>query len=234
MSEEMARALGAGDGTVFTIGGRQCVVRPLSIKELSEVERDCVTRFKRDYLETIRDSIDLFPKEERASYLDRKLDQVAKWDADDLPTKKSYDTSRVKMTDALKAKIADLLGIKESTDERYQRLAAVALDQGMLGEEEYFQLTGEKAPWRKVDYTNWWTSSCYDGMVAFVWTCFRHYGVTREQVTEATRGNLSLLSEMVNAVSTLSRSNLGNGSGSPPRDGAATSKTPDPSASSPA
>ena len=44
MSEVMARAAGAGSPLTVEIGGKQCSVRPLTIRELTEVERDCVER----------------------------------------------------------------------------------------------------------------------------------------------------------------------------------------------
>jgi len=86
------------------------------------------------------------------------------------------------------------------------------LDQGMLTDKEYFELTGEKPPAKqRIGYVNWWINSDYEGMLTFTWTCFRHNGVTREQVADAMRGRPSLLMEVTQEIARLSAPQSGNG-----------------------
>jgi len=214
MSEAMARALGASGTLTVTIAGKECTVRPLGMKELAEVERDCAERWKRAYLKTYADTADMRPDGKGWELFERKVDEVAKWDAEDLPPKWVNDPDRIVLTPVLKARLAELLGIEgeEKTDAKWRRLASVVLDQGMLTEKEYFELTGEKPPAKqRIGYVNWWINSDYDGMLTFTWTCFRHCGVTREQVADAMRGRPSLLMEVTQEIARLSAPQSGNG-----------------------
>ena len=88
MSEDVARALGAG-GDITTIAGKECKVRPLSIRELTEVERECLKVYKRTFLETFHDNLDLLPDDEAAGLMSRKLEEASAWDVGDLPSKKA-------------------------------------------------------------------------------------------------------------------------------------------------
>ena len=75
MSEQMARALAATSPMTVMIGGKECTVRPLGIQELTEVERDCVQRFKRQYLETFSQNLDLLPENRRTELLEQKMEE---------------------------------------------------------------------------------------------------------------------------------------------------------------
>lgn len=212
MSEIMARALGAPGALTATIAGKECTVRPLGIQELTEVERDCVQRYKRGFLETYSQNLDLLPKERGEQLLEQKMAEVARWDVDNLPPKWAHDPKRIKVTEALKKWLKENLELKEDADdERLRRMAASALDQGMLTEEQYRNLTDAKPPRVRVGYVNWWITGSYDGMITFVWVCFRHNGVTREQCVEALRGNMALLVDLSREIERLSSPTVGNG-----------------------
>lgn len=213
MGEEMARALGASSTNTVMIGGKECVAKPLGIKELTEVERDCLQRYKRDYLETYAQNLDLIPEDQRLSIVERKMDEVAKWTLDNLPTKRAHDQKRVQVTDALKKWLADAFDVRDDrSNEQWRRLAATALDQETLSSAEYKALTGGQVPPEvRVPYVNWWITGSFDGMISFVWVCFRHNGVTRDQIIEHMSNNLSLLVETAHEIERLSAPQPGNG-----------------------
>ncbi len=211
MGEAMARALGAKGAKTVMIGGKECIVRPLGMRELTEVERDCLERYKRQYLKTWADNLDLLPPEAAAKLMEKKLEECSRWDVDNLPPKTAHDPRRVKLTEKLRERMAGWLAVAEGDEGRERRLIASALDQGILSASDYRELTGESAPGVAVPYVNWWITGSYDGMISFVWKCFSQYGVTRDEVMEAVRGNLQMLAEVAQEIERLSAPQLGNG-----------------------
>ena len=103
MSETMARALGAKGAMTVTIAEKECQTRALGIAELTEIERECLDRYKRQYLRTFVQNLDMIPKGKRDSILEKKMEEVAKWDIDDLPPKFAHDPTRIKVTSELKS-----------------------------------------------------------------------------------------------------------------------------------
>lgn len=217
MPDDVARAVAAG-GRTITIAGKQCQVRPLGIRELTEVERDCLQRYKRQYLETFQANLDLLPEEDRGRTMDRKMEEAARWDVDDLPSKWAYDPRTLKITAELISWLTENMGVKapekdkDENDQMLRRTLATALDQGSLDENEYQKLSGGHKPIKaKVPYVNWWITGCFDGMISFIWTCFRRDGITREQVVEELGGNMGLLSDVSREIEHLSAPAVGNG-----------------------
>lgn len=213
MSEDMARALGSEGVTTITIAGKQCTARPLSLAELTVVERDCVKRYRRSYIETFVDNADLLPKDQSLQMISKATDKAARWDIDDLPQKFAYDPDRLKLNKEVRqwlAKHFDLDG-QEVEDDKLLRFCASALDQGLLSPDAYKGMVGEDPSRLKVGYANWWITGCMDGMVSLLWVCFRHNGVTREQVLEELENNPALLTEMSSEISSLTAPQLGNG-----------------------
>ena len=211
MSEDMARALASPGGKTVKIADKECTVRPLGIRELTEAERDCVERYKRGYLKTYADNADLLPGGGKG-LVERKMDEVARWDIDDLPNKQVCDPDRIHLTKQLKAwakKEYDL--DDDATAQQYQRVVATALDQESLPFAEYEKLSGRRAMRTKVPYVNWWITGCFEGMITFVWICFKANGVTREQVEEELSKNQSLLIELSREIERLSAPSVGNG-----------------------
>ena len=212
MSDDAARAVGAGSITI-EIAGKQCTVRPLGIRELTEVERDCLGRYKRQYLESVVANLDLLPVATRDRLMEQKYEAANRWDINDLPTKYAHDPKRVKITTSLKTWLQENLSVAVDADDlQIQRMAAVALDQELLGDEEYRKLSDGNAPPKlKVPYVNWWITGCFDGMITFVWVCFKHNGITRDQVVEELGSNMNLLVEVSREIERLSVPAVGNG-----------------------
>lgn len=216
MSEDMVRAVGAGSPLTVTIAGKECQVRPLGLRELAEVQRDCVDRYKRAYLETYAKNLDLLPRDQRAQRMDAKLEETARWDIRDLPNKFAYNPRRIRVTEGLTARLRDLFGEDEEdnwgSELWTQRLAATALDQGMLSEKDYRELTkSPNLPRVKVGYVNWWITGSYEGMITFAYVCFRHNGVSRNDVEEALGKRPGLLAEITRELERLSAPQAGNG-----------------------
>ena len=154
MAEDVARALKAKSPMMVKFGEKECQVRPLGIRELAEVEQDCLERYKRTYLKTWSDNIDLIPNGEAALY--DKLDEAAKWDIDDLPAKYAYDHNYVTVSKLLKNWLVShfSLDLKRLGDDRARKLTASALDQEMLSPKEYEDLTSHNIKPEKVSYVN--------------------------------------------------------------------------------
>jgi hypothetical protein len=215
MSEVMARALNADSPKSVVVAGKNCTVRGLGIAELTEVERDCLQRFKRMYLQSFAENIDLLPKEKGVELLEKKLDEVAKWDVENLPPKYAHDPRSLVLTEELIKWVNNefpfISDSEERSEEKTKRVVATALDQGILSEEEYIRMTKFNPPKYKVPYVSWWITGSTDGIITMVYTCFKHNGVTREQVLEAMSGSRQKLIDIAHEIERLSVPQVGNG-----------------------
>lgn len=216
MSEAMARVLGAAGPLMVKIGGKDCSVRPLTMRELTEIERDCVQRYKRQYLETFAKNLDLLFPETARTIMQDKMSEVARWDAKDLPSKFVYDPDKIKLTDGLKKWLAEFFDVseeeqKDRTDEQWRRMTAVALDQELMSTEKYAGLSGHNPRRVRVNYISWWVTGAYEGMVTYAWACFRQNGVTREQVEDAMGERSTMLVEITRELDRLSKPQASNG-----------------------
>lgn len=210
MPEDMARALGADGATTVIIADKQCTVRALGLGELTQVERICIRQYKRSYLQTYAENADLL--ENGQQILSEKMDQAAKWDIDDLPSKYAHDPKRIKLAKGLKKWLVSEFELNgETKDDQLQRLCATALDQEALSYQHYRKLTGERPMRVKVPYANWWITGSFDGMITFIWICFKHNGVTKEQVEEELGRNPLILSELAREIEELSVPAVENG-----------------------
>ena len=208
----MARAVGAGSPMTIEIGGVQCTARPLSIRELAEVERDCLQRYRRSYLKTFTENADLIPERLREGMVQERFELAARWDVDDLPLKHAFDAKQIEVSDELKVWIVEEFGTDpEAPEKTFRCMAASALDRGMLSEDRYAQFTKKKAKKSHVPYVSWWITGSTEGIITFLWMAFRHNGVTREQVVKAMESNSTMGVEVVREIERLSSPQLGNG-----------------------
>ena len=211
--DDTARALGAKGTTTVMIDGKECTARPLSARELCEVERICIEEFKDDYLQTISRNLPKLPdKRRRQTLMEEQLIKVAGWTVHDLPTVKAYDADRIVLSGDLKSWLKETYSLNgKAGDLQLRKLAAAALDQKMLPPEAYQKMTGKQSPAVAVGYVNWWITGSYDGMIAFAWVCFRDNDVTRDQVAGEMGKNPQLLTELTREIESLSRPSVGNG-----------------------
>lgn len=210
MTEDMARALGADGTTTVEIAGKQCTARPLGVGELTEVERLCVEQYRRSYLKTYADNADLLPNGKQL--LEQKMEEAARWDVDDLPAKQAYDSSSIKLTDELKEWIKNEFDLDGEQDEvKMRRLCAAALDQESLTEKQYRKMSGARPRTFKVPYVNWWMTASFDGMITFIWVCFKYNDVTRQQVADMLSKDPALMATLSREIESLSAARVGNG-----------------------
>lgn len=211
MPDDTARALKAPSPMIVKFGDKECQVHALGIRELTEAERECIKSYRRSYLETFAQNVDLLSNGQ--VLLEKKMEEAARWDVDDLPTKEAYDPAKVRVTDKLKQFVADHFNLeaKTLTDIRIQRFTAALLDQEHLSLSEYKELTKCVIRPLKIQYVNWWITGSYDGMVTFIWLCFRSYGVSKEEVFDKIGKESSLLVELSREIETLSTPAVGNG-----------------------
>ena len=222
MADDVARAIGAGLPEEIIIAGKSCRIRPLSIRELTELERDCLARYRRSYLQTYSENLDLLGNGDRQALMRSKFDEAARWDISDLPTKFVYDPKRLEVTPELVVWLqrnldysdvqADGTQFPEAVKELVRcRTTAVALDSGLLSEEEYEELTGKRPRKATVGYVNWWTTGCFDGMISMAWGCFKDCGVTRDEVAFELGRNPTLNANLTREIEHLSSPSVGNG-----------------------
>ena len=167
MSDAEARALAAAD--VITVDGTEYTLSPVKLQQLSELQRAAVKFYKQSYLETYRDNIDLIPKEKQELFLEKKLDEVAHWDIDDLPSKKSYSAERVQITDAIKKRLDALYSPEDGIpDEQYRNLLVAALDSAEISPKDVKELTGTFPRQGSISYDMWWVTGCFEGMINFI------------------------------------------------------------------
>ena len=210
MSDDAARALGAAGGKTVMIAGKECRVRPLGIRELTEAERECLSCYRRSYVKTFAETADLVP--DGRDRVIQAQQEAARWDVDDLPSKKAFDRDSIRVTAELKDWLKDHLKLDEELeDERAARLAVGLLDQETVKPADIEKLAGQKPRQMQIPYVNWWITGCFDGMVTFTWLCFRPSGVTKEEVAEAMSANPAMLMELSQEIEKLSTPEVGNG-----------------------
>ena len=211
MSDKVARAVNASSPMTVKFGKKECQVSALGIRELTEAERECLRTSKRAFLETYAQNLDLLPNGQQI--LERKLEEVAKWDVDDLPKKKAYDPQRVKVTNELKTFISEYfdLDLETLNDIRVQRFTAALLDQEQISVDKYKELTKFVIHAQKIAYVNWWITGSYDGMITFIWLCFKKHGITREEVLDKISKSPAMLIELSREIESLSTPAVGNG-----------------------
>lgn len=211
MSDDIARAVGASSAETVTIAGKECRIRPLAVRELTEVERDCLERYKRSYLQTFASNANLLPEEMRFPLIMEKMEEAARWDVDDLPPKFAYDGSKLKIISTIKALVQKHYGEKKIDDVRLRNLLVTMLDEKTLSEEQYTEMTGHVPFKAKIPYVNWWITAAFEGMITLVWTCVREDGISREDVITDIGGNLSLLADTARIICNLSIPEAKNG-----------------------
>lgn len=186
MSEDVARALGAGIAAPVIIAGKECKVRPLTALELCEVERECVKQYKRAYLEDYKANLDLLEVADRGARFQEKYDEVMEWDTENLPTRFAYQPEKIALTPAFRAEIANIMSLTEPdkvSDKVMRKYGAAMLDGKMISIARYKELTGvDQVPRVSIAYTNWWITGSVDGMITFIWVCFKPSGVTKAEV----------------------------------------------------
>ena len=206
-TEAEGGALAAGE--TIEVDGDHYTLRPVVAQSLCDLEREALKHYKRQYLETYTENADLLSNGSSSELIDRKMDQVAGWDLNDLPQKDAYDVSSVPVNDKIRKWALDYRGEEKQTDSTVKAVMAVALENGDLKPLQVKHMTG-RAPVRgRVRYDQWWITATMTGMVAFIAAGVKreHPEVTRKQV-----GNwpFSKIAEAARTVERLTSASVGN------------------------
>lgn len=216
MSEDVARAVGAGIPGELTIKGKKYNLRPLTVKELTELQRTCLKRYQRKYMETFKENVDLLEGDvdKQRDLVSIELQKVSKWGLEDLPLKEVFDVSPVKITDELKMWMRDNLGATKAvlaSDKKALQLVATALDGGVLSIDACFKFTGTVPQKVKTGYVNWWVTGSSEGMVHFVWLSIRGSGLTEAELEDEISSSYEDIVTAARDIENLTVPDLGNG-----------------------
>ncbi len=207
MSDAEARVLAAGE--TVSVDGRDVIVRPITMQSLHEVQREAVKYFKREYIQTFADNADLMPDGTGAELIRQKLEEAARWDVGDLPTRTAFDVRGVVLSDLLLREMGKLVGELPDQEPSKRAVLATLLDQGRIAPDKIKEWTGSPVRSARVPYDSWWVTAVYSGMVTFVWAAVRadDPSITREQIG---RWPLAKIMEAARLVERLTAPALGN------------------------
>ncbi len=203
MADKEARVLGAGAFvTAPDKDGKdtEYQVSPLNMKQLAEIQQECLRQFRRGYIQTYADAVEWL--ENGQEVLERKVDEAARFDVRDLPKKFAYDTRKIQIVEAviqLLRKHYDI--VPKKADDR-RALLATALDSGLIDSETVKELTGRTPARASIPYDMWWVTANYAGIVLFVWTSVvqNHSEVTRDDVSKWPVYCLSIAGRLVESI----------------------------------
>jgi len=211
MSEDVARAVGAGKSGK-TIAGKPFSLRPLTVRELTEIERDCVKWYRRQYLQNIKDAAEFLPNADEE--LRKAVFDSAKWEVDDLPKKWVYDTSKIPITPELEIWLKRNLDVKDSAladKDTVKRLVSAALDQELLSAAEFKKYTGSEPKKISTGYANWWATGSFEGMTTMVFYCVRGSGITMDDIRTDLANKQADLMSLSREIEDITAPSLGNG-----------------------
>lgn len=167
MSDKEARVLAAGDS--IEVNGKEIHISPVGMQQLHEVQRAAVKYFKREYLTTFAENLDLLPEADRTKLMEKKMEEVARWDVGNLPVRTSFDVGSVPVNnEELIALMEEKYGSLPESELSRRAVLATALDAELLDPDEVLKLTGVKPKRFRVPYDSWWVTAVKEGMVAFV------------------------------------------------------------------
>ena len=220
MSEDTARAVGSAGTDKIIIAGKECTVRPLSLKELGEIERECLNQYRENILEYSARNAKFLPEGEGSKLIREKMESMERWDVKDLPLSKVYDPDRMVVTEKLEEWLIENCSgtapeIEAQTDPAkkqllLRRLTATMLEAGQLSGTEYEAFTGKLPAYIKTGYVNWWITGTFAGMLELAYKAFQHNGVTRNDVSEALGRNMALMTRLAREIEALSAPQSGN------------------------
>lgn len=216
MSEDVARAVGAASPTTVKVCGKECQPRPLTIKELTELQRDCLAKYRRSYVEAYSQNVDFLPEDERRPFIREKIEEAAKMDLSSLPRKDAYDARRVVLTPELEKWLEEnIIGYKRDEKDKEgkvaKRIVVGSLDAELLSLEEYEKLTKQKIKPTKVGYVDWWVTGSFEGMISMINLVFKGCGVTEDELCREVSRNPALLMNLSREIEHLSAPEVGNG-----------------------
>ena len=196
------------------INGKEIIPKPLNLKQITELQRDCVSQHRLGYLERIKESLHLMDLDNPRAYMNDLVEKSAQWDVDDLPSRTVYDTSETKLTAELESWAKNKIPgySPKKSDAIKRRYIAFALDSELLSEEEYLARTNEEVIKIQSGYINWWVTGTPEGMLSMVWHSVKGEGISRDELFESITANQGLFTELSREIESLSAPSVqGNG-----------------------
>jgi len=183
MSDKVARVLGVGE--TLTVDEKEYHISPIELRQLHEVQREAIKFYKRQYLQTYADNLDLLSNGNASSLMEKKLEEAARWDVSDLPVKAAYDVTKIPINEKLKAALEDEFGELPEEESAQRALLATALDSDKISGNMVKSLTDRWPHKINIPYDTWWVTASYDGMITFVWSSIQinHPEMTKVQVS---------------------------------------------------
>jgi len=210
MGEREQRAMGACD---YVVNGVTYTIRPLVIQSLCDLERMALDDYKRSYLKTFRENLDLVVEDskERTKILSAKLDEISRWTSNDLPFVPVYSCDNVPITDRVREELQKL-GVEEEdlkNDDLVRNLLSMFLTTGRITMEDVKEWTGKRPLEGRVRYDRYWVTTI-PGMIAYIYSALKteHPTITREEIGKWPIGKLAEAAKKANDISGIG---LGNG-----------------------
>lgn len=79
----------AGSGVTEEIGGKTFQMGVIDLKDLGQLERQALQSFRREYIKTYRDNVELLPEESRDQAVAEAFERAAMLDVESLPMRQS-------------------------------------------------------------------------------------------------------------------------------------------------
>jgi hypothetical protein len=203
-----ARALGAGE--TIEVNGSEYTLRPVGVGYLTELRREALKSYKRQYLETFSENKDLLSDGEYERLIKEEMVKIARWTLEDLPKKVAHDASGIPVTKKLRRWVEEEFDETPEEEDTVRAYVAFALDDGRLTGAEVKRMTGQTPVKGVVSYDQWWVTGEESGMVSFIHRSIRreHPEVTKEQIADWPAGKIR---EAARAVESLTAASMGNG-----------------------
>lgn len=181
MSDSTSRVLGAS--AFITVHGTEYRLAPISMALLAEMEREALRAYKRQYLQTYLDVADSLP----AGKIDQLLEDVAKWDTGQLPSRKAHSCKEVEITPEITDKLVALYGeiVRKLMPQTFRALLTTALDEERITVDEVEKATGTAPRLGWIPYDMWWTSGTHEGRLLFVWASLQeHHKLSKAEINK--------------------------------------------------
>lgn len=183
MGEKEARAVAARE--TVQVNGSEYRVSPLNVRQLQEIQRAALQDYKQQCLQLYINNRDVLP----ADLLERKVDEISKWDMGNLPIKIGYATDKVPLTEAVITLLVDKfprIDISIRTERERKSLLEHALDQGQVTASEVKDLSGIAPEQARIRYDIWWLSTSFEAMALFVREAIApdHPEVTKDDIAK--------------------------------------------------
>lgn len=185
MGDREARILGAGDA--ITVGEKKYELTPVVAKHLCNLEREALKFYKRQYLTTYSENIDLLGEDKGMELLQDEMRKTASWSLADLPQRDVFSTTDVPVTDELKKWVQTKQPDADTSDETVVKaLLSTMLDQKAIRPRDVKKMTGKYPLQGKVRYDQWWITACTEGMIVFIANSVRFNGkpVSEEEIQQ--------------------------------------------------